>query len=111
MNEGVGAANQGGNDRHGTHCEDCLHIAISAACERAACPAQPEAPPGTPPGMASRLAAEPRERGPAGRYNAGDSGTFTLEAYGSGKYLLRFADRGGEFRSRPWSAARWASSC
>ena len=36
FNEGVGAANQGGNDRHGTHCEDRLHIAIAAAYERTA---------------------------------------------------------------------------
>ena len=59
--------------------------------------AQIEAPPGTPPGMASRLS--------AGRVSAikpaatmpGTAAAFTLEAYGNGKYLLRFADRGESF--------------
>ena len=60
--------------------------------------AQIEAPPGTPPGMASRLSAAGRAGAiQAGRYNAGDSGSFTLEAHGNGKYLLRFADRGESF--------------
>ncbi|MEO8300874.1 MAG: DUF4908 domain-containing protein [Rhizomicrobium sp.] len=59
--------------------------------------AQTEAPPGTPPGMASRLAADRVGAIQAGRYNAGDSGIFTLEAYGGGKYLLRFAGRGERF--------------
>ena len=59
--------------------------------------AQIDAPPGTPPGMASRLAADRVSAIKAGRYNAGDSGSFTLEAYSGGKYLLRFADRGESF--------------
>jgi len=60
--------------------------------------AQIDAPPGTPPGMASRLSAAGRVGAiQAGRYNAGDSGSFTLEAFGSGKYLLRFAGRGENF--------------
>jgi hypothetical protein len=59
--------------------------------------AQIDAPPGTPPGMASRLAAGRVSAIQAGRYNAGESGSFTLEAYGNGKYLLRFADRGESF--------------
>ena len=59
--------------------------------------AQIDAPPGTPPGMASRLAADRVSAIKAGRYNAGDSGSFTLEAYAGGKYLLRFADRGESF--------------
>jgi len=59
--------------------------------------AQTDAPPGTPPGMASRLAADRVSAIKAGRYNAGDSGSFTLEAYPGGKYLLRFADRGESF--------------
>jgi hypothetical protein len=58
--------------------------------------AQVEAPPGTPPSMASRLAADRVGAIQAGRYNAGDSGSFTLEAY-SGKYLLRFAGHGESF--------------
>ena len=59
--------------------------------------AQIDAPPGTPPGMASRLAADRVSAIKAGRYNAGDSGSFTLDAYPGGKYLLRFADRGESF--------------
>jgi hypothetical protein len=55
--------------------------------------AQPDAGPGTPPGMASRLAAERMGPVQPGLYNAGDSGTFTLETYGSTKYLLRFSGR------------------
>ena len=53
--------------------------------------AQPDAGPGVPPGMASRLASERMGPVESGIYNAGDSGSFTLEAYGAGKYLLRFA--------------------
>lgn len=59
--------------------------------------AQNEAPPGTPPGMASRLAAGRVGAIQTGRYNAGDSGSFTLDIYGGSKYLLRFADRGESF--------------
>ena len=59
--------------------------------------AQGEAPPGTPPGMASRLAADRVGTIKAGQYNAGDGGSFTLEGYSGGKYLLRFAGRGESF--------------
>ena len=52
--------------------------------------AQLEAPPGVPPGMASRLAAERTGPVRGGIYSAGEDNTFTLEPYGSGKYLLRF---------------------
>ncbi len=51
--------------------------------------AQPEAPPGTPPGMASRLAAERPSAVQAGLYSAGDKLTFTLAPYGT-RYLLHF---------------------
>jgi hypothetical protein len=54
--------------------------------------AQPDAGPGMPPGMASRLAAERVSAVQAGLYSAGDSGNFTLEPYGAAKYLLRFAN-------------------
>ncbi len=53
--------------------------------------AQPDAPPGVPPGMASRLAAERMGPVQGGIYSAGESNSFTLEPYGSGKYLLRFS--------------------
>lgn len=59
--------------------------------------AQIDAPPGTPPGMASRLAADRVGAIKAGQYNAGDKGSFTLETYGGAKYLLRFAGRGESF--------------
>ena len=59
--------------------------------------AQPDAGPGTPPGMASRLAAEHLGAFPPGLYSAGDSGTFTLEPYGAAKYLLRFSGHAENF--------------
>lgn len=52
--------------------------------------AQPEAPPGVPPGMATRLKAERPSAVQPGLYNAGDKLTFTLAPYG-GRYLLRFS--------------------
>ena len=58
--------------------------------------AQPDAPPGTPPGMASRLAAERVGPLQPGLYSAGD-GNFTLAPYGAGKYLLRFSGRAENF--------------
>lgn len=59
--------------------------------------AQPDAPPGTPPGMASRLAAERIGAIQPGLYSAGEGITFTLEPYGTGKYLLRFSDHAEKF--------------
>src|SRR5438067_427541 len=59
--------------------------------------AQPDAPPGTPPGMASRLAADRIGAVQPGLYSAGDGGTFTLEPYWAGKYLLRFSDHAENF--------------
>src|SRR3569623_2420308 len=53
--------------------------------------AQPDAGPGVPPGMALRLQSERMGPVQPGLYSAGDSGSFTLEQYGAGKYLLRFA--------------------
>ena len=56
--------------------------------------AQPDAGPGVPPGMASRLTAERIGPVQPGLYSAGDDGSFVLEPYGTDHYLLRFA--GGE---------------
>jgi len=56
--------------------------------------AQPDAPPGVPPAMAmaSRLAAERVGTVQGGIYTAGEDNSFTLQAYASGKYLLRFSE-------------------
>ena len=59
--------------------------------------AQPDAGPGVPPGMASRLASERMGPVEPGLYSAGDSGSFTLQSYGTGKYLLRFAGHAENF--------------
>jgi len=59
--------------------------------------AQSDAPPGTPPGMASRLAAERIGAIQPGLYSAGEGSSFTLEPYGTGKYLLRFSDHAENF--------------
>ena len=59
--------------------------------------AQPDAPPGTPPGMASRLAAERIGAIQPGLYSAGEGNGFTLEPYGTGKYLVRFSDHAENF--------------
>jgi hypothetical protein len=59
--------------------------------------AQPDAGPGVPPGMALRLQSERMGPVQPGLYSAGDSGTFTLEQYGPGKYLLRFAGHSENF--------------
>jgi len=59
--------------------------------------AQPDAGPGVPPGMALRLQSERMGPVKPGLYNSGDSGSFTLEPYGAGKYLLRFAGHSENF--------------
>jgi hypothetical protein len=59
--------------------------------------AQPDAGPGMPPGMASRLAAQRVGAIQPGLYSAGDRDSFTLEPYGANKYLLRFADNPENF--------------
>lgn len=59
--------------------------------------AQPDGGPGTPPGMASRLAAERVSAVQPGLYSAGDHDNFTLEPYGANRYLLRFADNPENF--------------
>jgi len=52
--------------------------------------AQPDAPPGVSPSMASRLRAERPSAVEPGLYSAGDKLTFTLQPDGA-RYLLRFA--------------------
>lgn len=52
--------------------------------------AQPDAGPGVPPGMASRLKAERIGPVEPGFYSVGDAGSFVLEPYGPTHYLLRF---------------------
>jgi hypothetical protein len=59
--------------------------------------AQPDTLPGTPPGMASRLAAERIGAIQPGLYSAGEGNSFTLEPYGTGKYLLRFSNNAENF--------------
>jgi Domain of unknown function (DUF4908) len=59
--------------------------------------AQPDAGPGVPPGMASRLAAERMGAVQPGRYSAGENGVFTLEHYGAAKYLLHFVGHAENF--------------
>ena len=59
--------------------------------------AQPDAGPGAPPGMASRLAAERVSAVQPGLYNAGENYSFTLEPYGADRYLLHFVDNPEQF--------------
>lgn len=59
--------------------------------------AQPDAGPGVPPGMALRLQSERTGPVQPGLYSAGDSGSFTLEQYGAGRYLLRFSGHSENF--------------
>jgi hypothetical protein len=59
--------------------------------------AQPDAGPGMPPGMASRLASERMGPVQPGLYNAGDGGSFTIQSYGPNKYLLRFSGHSENF--------------
>lgn len=60
--------------------------------------AQPDAGPGMPPGMASRLAAERVSAVQSGLYSLDENGgTFTLEASGPNRYLLRFSNSPEKF--------------
>ena len=52
--------------------------------------AQPDAGPGLPPTMASRLKTERVGPVEPGFYSVGDAGSFLLEPYGPSRYLLRF---------------------
>lgn len=53
--------------------------------------AQPDAGPGLPPSMASRLKSERVGPVEPGIYSVGDAGSFMLEPYGPTRYLLKFA--------------------
>jgi hypothetical protein len=59
--------------------------------------AQPDAPPGVPPSMASRLAAERVSAVQPGLYSTEGQDSFTLQPYGRGKYLLRFTGGNEQF--------------
>jgi hypothetical protein len=59
--------------------------------------AQPDAGPGVPPGMASRLASERVGPVQSGVYNAGESGSFAIQSYGANRYLLRFTGHSENF--------------
>ena len=87
------------NDRHGdASCEDCLSHAWLCCLRALRLPRRsPMRAPGVPPGMASRLSAERVGAVEPGLYSAGDDGSFTLQPYGSGKYLLRFSGAGESF--------------
>lgn len=70
------------------------HLFFIMALSLAAAPAavaQLDAGPGMPPGMASRLAAEPVSAVQPGLYSAGEHDSFTIEPYGTNRFLLRFA--------------------
>ena len=54
--------------------------------------AQPDALPGVPPSMASRLAADRLSAVQPGVYSSGEKDSFTLHRYPGGKFLLRFSD-------------------
>lgn len=67
-----------------------LALALAAPVWALPASAQPEAPPGVPPGMALRLRAERPSMVQPGLYSAGEKLTFTLAPYGN-RYLLRFS--------------------
>ena len=71
-------------------------LAVLLACLSPAW-GQIDAGPGIPPSMASRLAAQRMGAVEPGRYSAGENGTFILESYGPGKYLLRFSGHAENF--------------
>ena len=59
--------------------------------------AQPDAPPGVPPSMASRLAADRLSAIQPGIYSSGEKDSFTLHRFPGGKYLLRFSGASESF--------------
>lgn len=59
--------------------------------------AQPDAAPGVPPSMASRLAADRLSAIQPGVYSTGEKDTFTLHRFPGGKYLLRFSGASESF--------------
>ena len=73
-----------------------MMLGVCCALAPSAARAQPDAPPGVPPSMASRLAAEKIGAVQTGLYSAGDS-SFTLTILRRDRYLLRFAGGGERF--------------
>ncbi len=73
-------------------------IAILLACP-AFSPAwaQPDAAPGVPPSMASRLAADRLSAVQPGVYSSGENDSFILHRYPGGKFLLRFSGTSENF--------------
>jgi hypothetical protein len=71
----------------------CVRVLIIFLAAALATPAlaQPDAGPGLPSTMASRLKSERVGPVEPGVYSVGDAGSFTLEPYGPTRYLLRFA--------------------
>ena len=59
--------------------------------------AQPDAPPGVPPSMAARLAADRLSAVQPGVYSSGDKDSFILHRYPGGKFLLRFSGASENF--------------
>jgi hypothetical protein len=93
----VTSASQRRNNRREKVVKRVIPVLIVLLASGSSAGAQPDGGPGTPPGMASRLAAERIGPVQPGLYNAGDSGSFTLAPYGTGKYLLRFSGRAENF--------------
>ena len=91
------SASQGRNNRREKVVKRVIPVLIVLLASGSSASAQPDAGPGTPPGMASRLAAERIGPVQPGLYSAGDSGSFTLAPYGPSKYLLRFSGRAENF--------------
>jgi hypothetical protein len=59
--------------------------------------AQPDAAPGVPPSMASRLAADRLSAVQPGVYSSGENDSFILHRYPGGKFLLRFSGTSESF--------------
>lgn len=72
----------------------CVLVAVALASPAWA---QPDAPPGVPPSMASRLAAERVSAVESGLYITEGKDSFTLQPYGRGKYLLHFTGGNEQF--------------
>jgi hypothetical protein len=84
---------QGRKDRHEKRrVRHWYFISIMLLAAAPSALAQPDGGPGTPPGMASRLAAERVSAVQPGLYTAGEHVSFTLQPYGANKYLLHFSD-------------------